>query len=195
MTRQALVALGPKILVSVALVGGALLGLGALFIPGSASTYRLVLHAPERPGTIYVSAWNDGDVIASHDGSDGKTITYVRRAEEHDGCSWEGRETLTPLGPRAYLYTYDERIVSCEADAKPFDRTPRTGIVTVERTDTSEEVTALDDVQEPGDLWNPDDLDGDDAADLDELAALDADDHGCGCDHDDADVNVADDGE
>src|SRR5689334_9794385 len=106
MLRQAIVALGPKTLVPMALVGSALIGLGALFLPrAEPGIYRFTLHAPDMPQTIYISAWNDGDVYVDHDGSDGKTLTFTRRADEHDGCRWQGTEKLVPIGPHAYMYS------------------------------------------------------------------------------------------
>ena len=185
MMRQALVALGPKSVVTGVLVGGAALALGALFLPRAvastsapAAMYRLVLHAPERPGEMYVSAWAEGDVfVANHDA---KSLTFVRRGDEHDGCTWQGTERLTRLSPGVYAYDYSEQILACRPDAEPFVKTPRKGIVTVERWDGPATPTALTAIQAPGDLWNVamnDDVDdehcSDDAADD---AADDADD-------------------
>jgi hypothetical protein len=157
MMRQALVALGPKSVLTGVLVGGAALALGALFVPHAASgpgMYRLVLHAPEEPGAFYLSAWVDGDVFLAHDGSDRETVTFSRRGDEHDGCSWLGTEKLTPIGPRLYAYRYAETILSCRPDATPFRKTPRTGIVTVETWDGAATPTALTGIQPPGDVWN-----------------------------------------
>src|SRR5260370_32037868 len=100
MLRQAIVALGPKTLVPMALVGSALLGLGALLMPHAQSgIYRFTLHAPAQSNAIYISAWNDGEVYVDHDGSGGKTLTSTRRADEHAGCRWPGTAPLPPLGP------------------------------------------------------------------------------------------------
>lgn len=169
MIRQAITALGPKSVVTGVLVGGAALALGALFVPRAAAPgmYRLTLHAPEEAGAFYLSAWNDGDVFVAHDGSDKQKITFTRRGDEHDGCSWMGTETLTPIGARAYAYSYQETILSCRPDANPFRKTPRTGIVTVERWDGAATATALTAVQPPGDLWN---------------VTAQADCNGCDCD-------------
>jgi hypothetical protein len=65
-----------------------------------------------------------------------------------------GTEKLTPIGARAYAYSYAETILSCRPNANPFRKTPRTGIVTVERWDGAATATALTGVQPPGDLWN-----------------------------------------
>jgi hypothetical protein len=204
MLRQAIVALGPKTLVPMALVGSALIGLGTLFMPhAQPAVYRFTLHAPAPPQHIYVSAWNDGEVYAGHDGSDGKTVTFTRRADEHDGCRWEGTEILSPIGPHAYVYSYDEKILSCEPDAHPFVRTPRRGIVTVEQIDGAAGLTALDDTQAPGDLWAPEDAD-EDGEDLsaaieeavnEAVDSADDDDCSCGCDADDDSADEADEAE
>lgn len=183
MMRQALVALGPKSVVTGVLVGGAALALGALFLPRAvastsepAAMYRLVLHAPERAGEMYVSAWAEGDVfVANHDA---KSLTFVRRGDEHDGCTWQGTERLTRMSPGVYAYDYSEQILACRPDAVPFVKTPRKGIVTVERWDGPATATALTAIQAPGDLWNTamnDDVDdehcSDDADDLAEEMA------------------------
>lgn len=156
MIRQALVALGPKSVVAGVLVGGAALTLGALFLPRAVASppgmYRLVLHAPEQRGAFYVSAWAEGDVFVADAGA--KTITFVRRGDEHDGCSWQGTERLTKLSAGVYAYDYKETILSCRPDANPFRKTPRTGIVTVEKWNGAATATALNAVQAPGDLWN-----------------------------------------
>src|SRR2546430_4063223 len=98
MMRQALVALGPKSMVAGVLVGGAALALGALFLPRAVASpapgmHRLVLHAPEEAGAFYLSAWVEGDVFVPSGAQ--KSITFVRRGDEHDGCSWQGTEKLT----------------------------------------------------------------------------------------------------
>jgi hypothetical protein len=159
MIRQALVALGPKSVATGVLVGGAALALGALFLPRAvassspAGMYRLVLHAPEEAGAFYLSAWGEGDVFVAR--SDDKSITFVRRGDEHDGCSWQGTERLTRMSAGVYAYDYSETILSCRPDAMPFRKTPRTGIVTVEKWDGAATATALTGIQPPGDLWNP----------------------------------------
>lgn len=158
MIRQALVAMGPRTLLPLTLVGGAALGLGAYFWPHAAATpsvYRLVLHAPEVPaGTFYVSAWNDGAVLASHDASDHQPVVYTRRGQEHDGCTWQGIERLTPIGPHAYRYSYQENILACQPNANPFVKTPRVGIVTTEKLTAGAPLTPYDAMQAPGNLWN-----------------------------------------
>jgi len=160
MMRHALVALGPRTLAAWVLVGGAVIALGALFMPRAIATpasapaemYRLVLHAPEEPGAFYVSAWAEGAVFVKS--ADQKSITFVRRGDEHDGCQWQGTERLTRLSNGAYAYDYSERILSCTPDASPFRKTPRTGIVTVEPWNGAAKATALMGFQAPGNLWN-----------------------------------------
>jgi hypothetical protein len=159
------------------LVGGAALALGALFLPRAvASTpemYRLVLHAPEESRAhFYVSAWADGDVFVAN--ADAKSMTFVRRGDEHDGCTWQGTEKLTRLSTGVYAYDYKETILSCRPDANPFEKTPRSGIVTVERWNGPATPTAMNAIQAPGNLWNPtamNDSDGDDdmVADVDDV--------------------------
>ncbi len=182
MIRHALVALGPKSVATGVLVGGAALALGALFLPRAVASssatgmYRLVLHAPEEDGAFYVSAWAEGDVFVADSGA--KTITFVRRGDEHDGCTWQGTETLTRMRPGLYAYDYKETILSCRPDAMPFRKTPRTGIVTAERWDGPATATALSGIQAPGDLWNSamNDVDVDDEHCTADDTADDADD-------------------
>jgi hypothetical protein len=183
MIRQAIVALGPKSVLAGVLVGGAALALGTLFVPRTLAApgmYRLVLHAPEESGAFYLSAWNEGGVFVAHDGSDKQSVTFTRRGDEHDGCSWMGTEKLVPIGARAYAYSYVETILSCRPGANPFRKTPRTGIVTVERWDGAGTATALSGVQPPGDLWNVAsndcDVDADDQDEAAEQAIHDAED-------------------
>ena len=180
MMRQALVALGPKSVVTGVLVGGAALALGALFLPRAvASTsapgmYRLVLHAPERAGEMYVSAWAEGDVFVAS--SEAKSLTFVRRGDEHDGCTWQGTERLTRMSPGVYAYDYSEQILSCRPDAVPFVKTPRKGVVTVERWEGPATATALMGIQAPGDLWNVainDDVDDEHCSDDEDVDADD----------------------
>jgi hypothetical protein len=118
-------------------VGGATLALaiGTLAMPAHAShrtTHRLSLSAPELPEAIYITAWARGDVMITRDDSNLRPITLTSRARISDGCTWLGIEHLVPIDARHYRYSYDEAIVSCEPDAVPYVKTPRTGLVTVE---------------------------------------------------------------
>src|SRR5206468_1208926 len=117
MLRQALVALGPRTLLPVALVGGAALAGGALLWPQhvAPTTYRLLLHAPAESSAFYLSAWNEGEVYVDHDARNRRTLVFTRRADEHDGCTWLGTERLVPLAPTLYHYSYDETILACRA--------------------------------------------------------------------------------
>jgi hypothetical protein len=153
MMRHALVALGPRTVLPVLLVGGAALALAGVFVPRAEPAphlYRLVLHAPEGPGFVYLSAWSDGaEVLAAHDASDHRAMVFTRRADEPDGCSWLGTERLVPIGARLYEYTYRETLLACRPDARPYVKTPRAGLVTVERYEGEGTPTALSAVQAP----------------------------------------------
>lgn len=123
-----------------ALVGGAL-AIGALWAtsistpspppPAAATSYRLVLETESDPACVYGSAWNDGDVVLSHDASDGKTVTLTTRYDFADGCVWEAHEVLTPSGD-GYAYEYTEHAVECGPNASRNGiACPRRGHVTV----------------------------------------------------------------
>lgn len=117
-------------------LGGLLLaaGLGiAQVVPSDSCAKRLVLHARQQPGAVYLSAWRDGDVVLALDTDQGTlpAITFKSRASGHDGCRWLGVETLTPLDERTYSYAYNEYILECDRDARPYVKTPRTGFVVV----------------------------------------------------------------
>jgi hypothetical protein len=96
----------------------------------SAGGYRLVLETTAQPGCYYGSAWNDGDVVLTHDASDGRTVTLTNRYDYADGCTWEASEVLTPDGD-GYRYEYKEHIVECSAEAAVGIACPRVGHVTV----------------------------------------------------------------
>ncbi|NVB80770.1 MAG: hypothetical protein HOV81_20405 [Kofleriaceae bacterium] len=91
---------------------------------------RLVLHAPERPRALYLTAWSEGDVyVTLHDGEP-RPITFQTRAFINDGCEWLATERLYPTSENRYSYSYDEEILSCDPGATPALRTPRVGYVT-----------------------------------------------------------------
>jgi hypothetical protein len=124
----------------VVLIGGALLigGLVAATIgsppttPPSATAitgYRLVLETEADPACVYGSAWNDGDVVLTHDASDGKTVTLTSRYD-FAGCTWEAHEVLTPSSD-GYAYEYNEHIVACGRSFAPSIACPRRGHVSV----------------------------------------------------------------
>jgi hypothetical protein len=48
------------------------------------------------------------------------------------GCRLIATETLTPIDEQTFAYTYSEQVHSCDKGAA-IRKTPRTGIVTVER--------------------------------------------------------------
>src|SRR6266545_1712352 len=157
MLRQALVAYGPRTLLPVMLLGGAAIAGGAYsWGPrvNAPAMYRLTLHAPADPNAFYLSAWNDGEVFIDHDARDRKPVVFTRRGEENDGCTWVGTERLIPIAVNAYHYSYEETILSCRPGAMPFYKTPRGGIVTVERAHEGATATALTGVQPAGGLWN-----------------------------------------
>jgi hypothetical protein len=122
-------------------LGGALLAGGALAMtigptcplashcpPATLSAYRLALQSESDPACYYGSAWNDGDVVLTHDGSDGRTITLTNRYDFEDGCTWEATEVLTPAGS-GYAYAYSERVVGCRMGASPAIACARSGSV------------------------------------------------------------------
>jgi hypothetical protein len=119
----------------IALIGAALLALGAARVAtrDHAVTYRLTLHAPEEPNAIYLTSWHRGPVTQTFDDGKLHPITFRTRAHVYDGCYWQGTETLVPINEGELAYDYTEQILSCEADAKPLRKTPRRGIVTVEK--------------------------------------------------------------
>jgi hypothetical protein len=90
---------------------------------------RLVLHAPEQPHTLYLTAWNDGDVYVTTRSGELRPITFQTRAYINDGCEWLATERLVPTGESRYAYSYSEDMLSCEPGAKPATKTPRTGWV------------------------------------------------------------------
>jgi hypothetical protein len=111
--------------------------------------YRLELHVPDQAG-MYFTAWANEhgdrtDVIADHDGADGKTVVYRRRLVWIDTCTWDATETLVPRSADRYAYTYRETPVSCPAGvhADVAAVTPRDGEVTVHRLDHDEPLTPL----------------------------------------------------
>lgn len=126
-----------------ALLAGVGLILGARELTRPRSYYVLVLHAEERPGAIYFSAFEDGPVYASHDASDGETVVYRRDFTWADGCAWQATEELTPDGG-GYRYHYDEHLVGCPAGVEPSGlTTPRGGYVHVVSFDGEHASTPL----------------------------------------------------
>src|SRR5258706_13808431 len=95
-----------------------------------AKQHLLVLHAPVLEHTLYLTAWSNGDFIYPVDLDDKQPIHFAMRARITDGCTWLGEETLTPSGDQ-FAYTYVETILSCQPDARPALKTPRTGYVPI----------------------------------------------------------------
>lgn len=118
-----------------ALIGAVALSLGAVRVAtrDHAVTYKLALSAPEEPNAIYLTRWHLGQVTATFDNGTLEPLTYRTRAHVYDGCYWQGTETLRPLNDTEFAYEYSEQILSCEPDAVPLRKTPRKGIVTVEK--------------------------------------------------------------
>ena len=106
--------------------------------------FRLVLK-PQDVGGFFFTAWSEGDVISTSDGSDGKLV-YKRRFRWGDGCEWVATETLKPIAPRKLAYTYRETPTSCPKGNQPSlgSTTPRDGTVTVVALDKDKPATALD---------------------------------------------------
>jgi len=116
-------------------VGALLLAAGSFaFKSGDAAApvemHRLVLDAPIEPHAIYLTAWEDGDVVMPLDTHDLHPITFTTQAMIA-GCRWQATETLDPIDSAHFAYSYDETILSCEPDATVWYKTPRTGIVTI----------------------------------------------------------------
>ena len=114
-------------------LGGVLLVAGVLGRHANHSvTHRLALHAPEEPDAYYLSAFHDGDIqLTFHDG-ELHPVTFHIRAAITDGCRWLATERLDPIDGKTFAYHYSEQIISCDPDATPARKTPRSGIVTVE---------------------------------------------------------------
>lgn len=110
-------------------------GLGTLLAKEAdhSVTRRLALHAEELPNAIYLTAWSSGDVMFTFPDSKLHPITFYNRASIHDGCRWLGTETLTPIDSTTFHYDYTETVLDCDPGSTPFFKTPRTGIVTVEK--------------------------------------------------------------
>ena len=91
---------------------------------------RLVLHAPKQCGALYLTAWENGDVIVASQKVK-QSITFQQRAFINDGCEWLATEKLTPMADGRMHYSYDEEILSCQPGSTPALKTPRTGYVTI----------------------------------------------------------------
>lgn len=108
---------------------------GAVAAPRDPSVVQVLeLHAPERPGAIYETAWESGDVrITLRDGKPAPRI--FQKPSMHWGCEWLSVETIVPDGPNRYFYTYDEEKLWCAEDAPPSIATPRVGYAIVVDTE------------------------------------------------------------
>jgi hypothetical protein len=121
-------------LLKVAAVAGAA-GLVAMLAispcKSAATVQRLELHAPKEPGALYLTAWDQGDVFVKLTDGKSRALKFQTHAFINDGCEWLATERLVPTGPNRYAYSYDEEILSCQPDATPARKTPRTGYVVV----------------------------------------------------------------
>jgi hypothetical protein len=125
-------ALTAPVFKSLALAGLALgAGIAASSTSSHCATHRLSLHAVDRPNTVYLSVFRDGDIRVCFDG-ELQPITFKTYARVSDGCRWLGIEKLVPRDERSFNYDYSETILSCQPGADPAIKTPRKGIVTVE---------------------------------------------------------------
>lgn len=118
-------------------VGGLLLALSvsARIATRPHHKHHLVLHTYAQPGAVYLTAWRHGHVAAPADVDRAELapLTFTTTAMVNDGCRWQGIETLQPIEGHRYAYRYDETILSCDPDAVPYVKTPRTGVVTIEQ--------------------------------------------------------------
>jgi len=110
----------------------AALTLGALALVPKHHTHRLVLHAVDRPHTLYLTYFSDGPLDVDIDVDHLKPMRWEMTAEVSDGCRWHSVETLTPSGAHRYLYSYEEHKISCQPHPVPTILTPRTGWVEVQ---------------------------------------------------------------
>ena len=119
-------------LLKIAAVGGLAVLVGMLAAAPDPVTQRLRLHAPERPGAIYSTQWERGDItITLRDGVPEARVFQMRDIQW--GCEWIATETIVPDGPDRYFYRYDEVKLGCEPGAPPSITTPRIGYVEVVR--------------------------------------------------------------
>ena len=100
--------------------------------------HRLTLHAPSQSHAFYLTVFARGHLqrttcdLQSINVTTEDTIDFHTRFHMFDGCLWEGVEHLVKIDDHSYSYSYDENVLSCEPDAIPALKTPRTGIVTVD---------------------------------------------------------------
>jgi hypothetical protein len=118
-------------------LGTLLLSAGAIYAAKTnhPPTHRLVLHAVEEPGAIYLSEWKRGDVTATFAIGDAQPIMFRSTADMYDGCRWRAYETLIPIDDHTFSYEYSEEILSCNDGTRVSPLlvpSPRTGLVTIE---------------------------------------------------------------
>ena len=101
------------------------LSLGAAYVGtrDHAVSRRLVLHAVDEPGAVYLSAWRDGDLNVELASTELTPITLHIRADVSDGCRWLGIEKeLVPIDATTFHYDYNETILECEPGSTPARR-------------------------------------------------------------------------
>jgi hypothetical protein len=110
----------------------AALAVGALAAIPTHHGHRLVLHAVDRPNTLYLTYFEDGPIAVNIDPDHLKSLRWEMTAEVSDGCRWHSIETLTPSGPHRFAYSYFEEKLSCIPHPIETIVTPRTGWVDVQ---------------------------------------------------------------
>lgn len=119
-------------LLKMAAVAGLAVAVAAVAVPEQRHgvVQRLVLHAPEQPRALYLTAWSEGDVFVTLRDGEPTPMVFQTRAFINDGCEWLATERLYPTSATHYTYSYSEQILSCDPGAKPALKTPRVGYVT-----------------------------------------------------------------
>ena len=116
------------------MLGGLMLALtGAAFVARhDHRTIRLSLDTEWRSDCVYLTAWEDGrDVTVDLPSHKLVPFKFIITGSLTDGCRWRATESLVPLDDQHFSYAYSEEILSCEPDALPAIKTPRTGIATI----------------------------------------------------------------
>ena len=119
------------VLGSLVLAAGAVAATQVATSAPASTAHRLVLHAIEEPRALYLTAWQQGDLVMAAHGDRLTPLVFKTRAWISDGCQWEGTETLLPISGHSYAYDYSETILARAPDAVPALKTPRKGLVTV----------------------------------------------------------------
>jgi hypothetical protein len=111
----------------------AIAGFGGTHKCSNEITQNLTLFAPEKPGAIYLTAFENDHATVTLKEAGSYRITFQTRATLPDTCEWIATEVLVPIDESRYAYSYDEQMLSCDPGAEPrYVATPRTGLVVVE---------------------------------------------------------------